>query len=215
MQKRENPSQSEIASLEASIERVQQELDQARADIPEEWDAKRKQYLELAKVEKIARGKYRRNADEAYEPLKNLRSLLTDPDSLIGLDSVYEGLEQAIRDGAPEETMALIKQRESQLSEVEGVSHIKSPLSKARRALKGDSIDRNKAVALLQESKSLLATEIEWRTEAKEKLLPGLNTYNNLILDNIGLRQQIKLPKHRATAVASCLSNHKDISSHF
>jgi len=187
LKKNDNPSESIIKSLEGSVNNLTNQLQQRRTTIPAEWDEKRKQYLELAKEEKIARGTYRRGTDEAYEPLKNIRSL----------------------------PMALIKQRESMFSEVEGTSHIKAPLTKARRALKGEAADRNKALQLLQQSTEVFAAEKSWRSNAVQTLLPGLNTYNSAVYDSIGLRQQERLPKYRATAIASCLSNHKDISSHF
>jgi len=213
--RRNNPSNKQLESLSESIEETKQLIENEENSIPAEWADKRNRYLEFAKNNKMARGKYRRSVDEAYEPLKAVRGLLTGLAPLQLLESVFAGLDQVIESEAPEVAMETIKQKESELNEVEGVSHIKTLLSKSRRALKGDSPDRGKALQLYAESKQAFTQELEWRTAAVESLLPGLNTYNNSIYDNIGLRLQKRLPKQIATKVASCLSHHKNISLHF
>ena len=213
--RREQPAEKLLTTLSEKIETTKQIIEAEGSKIPSEWEEKRSQYLEYAKNDKMARAKYRRNVDESYEPLKVLRSLLVDLEPLQSLGSVFEGLDDVINGEPAEAAMEIIKQRESEFSEVEGVSHIKSLLSKSRRALKGDVPDTAKAIQLYGDAQVALQDEIDWRAQAAERLLPGLNTYNNMIYDNIGLRQQKRLPKLIATEVASCLSHHKDISLHF
>ncbi|MBX2867627.1 MAG: TRAP transporter large permease subunit [Acidiferrobacterales bacterium] len=209
------PNDDLIGKLENQIEILSDEKASVLSAIPDSWEEQRKTYLDLAKQDKIARGQYRRGVDEAYEPIKNLRSLLSDLDSLKGADEILDGIDSLVKNASSEEAMALIKERESALSDIEGVSHIKSFLSKARRALKGDDPDIEKSLGLIADANSAYAEEVAWRETAAEALLPGLNQYDSAIYDNIGLRLQTRLPKHRATAVASCLSHHKDISMHF
>ncbi len=206
---------SVLNNLENLITTLTQEKDQILAAIPDTWEEQRKQYLELAKLDKIERGKYRRGVDESYEPLKTLRSLLADLEPLKGISKVLEGTEAIIENEPAENAMALIKEKESAMSDVEGISHIKSLLSKARRALKGDAPDTEKALSLVQEANTAYSDELGWREQAASSVLPDLNRYDSAIYDSIGLRLQARLPKHRATAVASCLSNHRDISMHF
>ena len=213
--RREQPSEKLLTSLNEKIDTIKQLIEVEESNIPAEWETKRSQYLEHAKNDKIARGNYRRNVDESYEPVKTVRGLLVDLEPLQSLGSVFEGLEQVISNETAESAMEIIKQRESEFGEVEGVSHIKSLLSKSRRALKGDSPDKDKAMQFYNDAQDALEEEVDWRTLAAENLLPGLNTYNNKIYDNIGLRQQKRLPKRIATEVASCLSQHKNISVHF
>lgn len=215
LQRSATPDESRLAELEATIETTRSEIDRLAATIPDAWEPERAKYLELAKADKIARGQYRRVADEAYEPLNNLRKLLLDLDALEGAASHLDGIEAIIAGEDPEAAMESIKARESALSEVEGVSHVKSALSKARRALKGDGADREKARAQLDEAKALYREELAWRSTAVERLLAPLNAYNNAIRDSIGLRQQTRLPVDKAKSVAACLSHHKDISVHF
>ena len=211
----DQPSSSKIKTLEDSIDTMQAQIDAVSATIPAQWEDQRKAYLDLAKADKIARINYRRGVDEAYLPVKELRELLMDIEPLQALTSAYDGLESVIQNEPSEQAMESIKSIESIFSEVDGVSHIKSPLSKARRALKGDSPDREKALELLDQSIVLYDEELTWRNQAITQVLPALNTYNSSIYDNIGLRQQTRLPKDKATAVASCLSGHKDISLSF
>ena len=215
LQRNESPDESRMAELEAAIQAAEAEITERTQDVPSGWEEQRKQYLELAKADKIARGQYRRTADEAYEPLKNLRTLLLGLDSLKGATVHLEGLEQAIREDAAEATMELIKARESALSDIEGVSHIKSALSKARRALKGDAPDREKSLDQLAQANDLYRQEVAWRSQAADRLQAPLNAYNNAIQDSIGLRMQARLPTDKAKSVAACLSHHRDISLHF
>jgi TRAP-type mannitol/chloroaromatic compound transport system permease large subunit len=215
LQRRKGSSESRMAELDVEISTLESRIAAVEKTIPAEWEDQRKQYLELAKADKIARGQYRRGADEAYGPLNEIRTLLLDLDGLRSLEPVIADVGDIIRDNPPEQAMELIKEKESLMSEVEGVSHIKSSLSKARRALKGDSPDRDKAHALFRDAVNLHDAEMEWRQRAADALLAPLNAYNNAIRDNIGLRLQPRLPIARAKAIAACLSHHRDISLHF
>ena len=96
-----------------------------------------------------------------------------------------------------------------------GVSHIKSRLSKARRALKGNNPDTEKALKFLSEGLKRHADEVQWRQSAAQKLLPDLQRYNDAIRNTIGLRLQERLTTEQAEEVASCQSIHRDISLYF
>lgn len=206
---------AKVKVIEARIAKLQTKIDQTTATIPAQWQGLRKQYLELARQDKNARETYRRVVDQAYMPLQQLRGLLINLAPLQRLESDYNGVDAVIANAPAEVAMQKIKQLESGLNAMQGVSHIKSPLTIARRALKGEYPQRQKAADLYQQSIDLYAAEVAWRQHAAEQLLADLNAYNNQIYDNIGLRQQLRLPKARATKVASCLSNHQDISLSF
>jgi len=211
----EEPPEARMAALDAEIQELKKQRTALVDTIPPDWEEKRARYLELAKADKIARGVYRRGVDESYQPVKDVRALLTDLEPLRALESAFEGLEVAINSDDPEAAMETIKEREDRFSDVEGVSPIKSSLSKARRALKGDAPDRDTALSMLSDSQSLYQQELRWREQAVSSTLPGLNRFNDAVVDNIGLRQQSRLPLDTATTVASCLSHHKDISLQF
>ena len=59
------------------------------------------------------------------------------------------------------------------------------------------------------------AKALGWRQEAANSLLPGLQAYDAEIRDNIGLRQQDKMPTDVALSVASCLAVPADLTLEF
>lgn len=215
LERQESSSPDRIQNVAEDIRRLESQISELEMAMPVDWQSQREQYLELAKVEKIARGQYRRTADAAYEPIANLQTLLQDVENLENAASILEGVDRIIVDHPAAEAMDLIKARESQLSEVKGVSHIKSTLSKTRRALKGDNPDQEKALALFADADTQYQQELRWRREAVASLAEPLNAYDETIRDNIGLRLQPRLPHEIAKSVAACLSHHKDISLQF
>ena len=91
----------------------------------------------------------------------------------------------------------------------------KSRLSRARRAFRGDSPDRDKAAQYLAEAQTRYRDEIAWRTEASAQLTTGLTEYADAIKHNIGLRVQERLSDEQAKEMAICQSVHRDVSLHF
>ena len=57
--------------------------------------------------------------------------------------------------------------------------------------------------------------EVAWRQSAKTTLLPGLQAYEAVIRDTIGVRLQSRLTRDQALEMANCTSAHRDISLHF
>jgi len=215
LERQASPSQEKIDSLTEEIHQLEGQIAAAEIALPDTWRAQHDQYLELAKAEKMARGQYRQSADAAYEPIAKLHRLLLGLSDLDNASAVFDGLDRMIAESDSEQAMAMIKEREGQLSELEGVSHIKTTLSKSRRALKGDSPDQEKSLALLAEAKEQYQAEINWRREASLQLAEPLEAYHEAIRNNIGLRLQRRLPPDIAKSVATCLAHHKDISLHF
>mgnify|MGYP001044043118 CR=1 FL=1 len=101
------------------------------------------------------------------------------------------------------------------LKTVAGSDKVNSQLSKARRALRGERADVDKAQEFIDEGLAILASQLEWSRLAVNRLMPDLSAYNAAIKDSIGLRLQPRLSLDQATAVASCQSSHKDISLSF
>ncbi len=206
-------SAEEILELEARIEDLNRQKDDLKAGTPPAWAAGHKEYLALAGTETKARRTYRRNVDDAYEPLIEVRKLLTGTAALAALEGQIEALAQVIATAPGVEAMITIKAASSALGD--GTSKIKSKLNKARRAMKGESPKRDKAAKQLAAALELFTAEVAWRQEAVEKLGPGLAAYDAAIAQTIGLRQQARLATEQAKEVASCLSIHRDISLSF
>ncbi|MDE0310324.1 MAG: TRAP transporter large permease subunit [Acidiferrobacterales bacterium] len=209
------PSQEEIIKLEQHIQELEAQVAELKMNLSDTWQSRHDQYKELAKADKIARGQYRRGADASYEPIGHLHTLLTQVGALEQAAEVVNSVEQIVKRETAIDAMEMIKARESELSELEGVSHIKSALSKARRALKGDNPDRDKALAQVAIAKELYLEELNWRQQASSELMEPLSAYRDEISESIGVRMQRRLPLALAKSVATCLSHHRDISLHF
>jgi predicted nucleic acid-binding Zn-ribbon protein len=210
----DEPDETAIAALEQNMVQVKQRQQSLKQEIPEAWEASRKRWEELNKQEKIARTQYRRLVDDSYQVIADIRAMAESSPALQQLKGNIEALYDAVRDEEIETAMAMIKQQESALSDVKNASPVKSPLSKARRALKRGQ-DRDKAAGLITQSLEKLDSEVSWREQAYQQLLPQFEQLDQVISQNIGLRSQARLSIDQAETIAGCLSYHKDISLAF
>ena len=201
--------------IEDAIAAHKAEYKRLEGSFPQGWDETRKTYVKLAGDEKKARRTYRRGTDDAYEPLAELRKVIAATSALAGLEGKIKGLEKIVAEGEPEAAMETIKGIESEISAVPGASSIKSSVSRARRALKGDTSNREKGATELAKALKKFEAEIAWRRKAEAELLPGLAAYDEAIRSTIGARQQPRLSEAQADSVASCQSHHRDISLDF
>lgn len=199
------------------ISELETEKTELEANIPESWEALRKQFKAHTTAITKAQRSYFSATDGAYEKFAEIRDTIQAADDLKPVEAEMLALESVIKDKPAAEAMESIKQVESQLGEISGASGIKSPLSKARRALKKDdsAAGREKALGLYNEAKDNLIAEIKWRGEAAEKLLPELLAYDEAIAGTFGIRKQKRLTDPQAKDVAACLSHHTDVSLHF
>ena len=199
--------------LSAEIAQLQQRKTALQNSIPANWTAAKAEYVKLAATDQQARLAYRRNVDDAYQSLNEVRDLLEQSDSLAALGGPLTALENALTANPTSAATTHIKPLENELTNIPGADPIKSLLSESRRAHK----DNNPAKArqLLQQAVALFNQQITWRTTATESLLPTLNQYNNAIKNTIGLRLQKRLTTDQAKDIASCQSAHRDISLNF
>ncbi len=199
---------SKIALLDTDIKRLEE-------SIPAQWPETQKKFADLLKAEKSARLKYRRNVDNAYEPVQEVVRIVGATDALLALKPTIEGLREVISSQTPEEAAPQIAAVLPQVGAVPGARSIRSQVSRVRRALTGRTPDKEKAFAELDKAIEMLNEEAAWRERAAASALPGLRTYERAIFDTIGLRKQPKLPPDQAVEVAGCMAHHRDISLHF
>ena len=185
------------------------------ASIPASWATQRPIFEQLNKAEKQSRNDYRRNVDEAYEGIQELRLWISQAAELAQAQADVAALVSSIDQLSADEAMDAIKLQEQNLSELAGVNSIKSKLSKARRALKGSKYNPENAKGYHSEAMNLLTAEIQWRQRAFMDMAPELSSYNLAIKDSIGLRQQERMSIELATTISACMSSHKDISLQF
>ena len=104
--------------------------------------------------------------------------------------TVLEGLLPVLETANSKDATEALKQAESLIGEVPGSYGIKSPLSKARRLFRKEDADRQKAREFVDESLSVLASEIAWRQDAKQNVLPAIREYAEALKPTVGLRSQ-------------------------
>jgi tripartite ATP-independent transporter DctM subunit len=211
----DNPDAEEIAGIEQQILDLGEEKAGFEATMPVNWTEARKHYVALAKAENTARQRYRRNADNAYEPVAELQTIISQAEALATLQGPLSDLANVIATAPAPDAMAAIKAAGKRLNPIAGVSAIKSALSKARRALKGDSPDRDAALEQHARAMALFADEVTWRLRATRELAVDLAAYDDAIRNSIGLRLQERLTTDQVVIVADCQSVHRDISLDF
>jgi tripartite ATP-independent transporter DctM subunit len=211
----ENPDQDALERVAARIENRKAEIADLQSQIPATWTEANKTFTDLDKAEEKARRSYRSNVDQAYETIAELRTVLEGAEELAALEPQLAALEEEVAHNSPEDATARIKESEQLLGAIGGTSAIKTKLSKARRALRGNNPDPEKALQELQEGLQIYSSELDWRRQAAGELGPALATYDEAIKDTIGLRLQRRLPPEQIKSVASCESVHRDRSLQF
>ncbi len=213
--RRQDGTEGQIAEIEAEIAELEAEMERLIASKPEGWEDARKKYRDLAAAEKRARLTYRRNVDQAYEPIQEIRQIIEQSDEFAAAADLIEGLPQAIRTSSIDDAVESIKQAESALSALPDTSRIRADLTQARRALTARTPNPEKAVTDAGKAVATYQGELTWRTRAAQDLSSGLAAYDAAIARSIGLRQQPRIPSDMVGDMASCLAVHRDISLNF
>ncbi len=201
--------------INARIAGLEAERDTLAASVPAEFESRYAEFKQLSRAETTARRKYRQNVDDSYDLIRIMRRMLTETEQVAALQDRYDPLLESIRSLSPAEGLEAIKALEFDIDSLTETHRIKSPLSRAKRALRGNSPDKEKAIEQVTQSAATLRAEIEWRQRASAELLPELDTYNDAIKMTIGMRMQERLSDEQAEAIASCLAVHKDLTLQF
>lgn len=188
------------------------EIEALRAEIPADWEDVHKQFMALTQAEDKARNTYRRAADTSWEGPAEALAVLKANDAYAALAEPLTALGAVFETGEGDEAVEQVKALEDMISNVAGADDVKSPLSKARRAL--DKGNRDEAMTLYQEALDEFAAQQQWRADAAA-LLPGLETYLGALKGSLGIRVKDRLSRDEALAMASCTSHHRDISLNF
>ncbi len=196
----------EIAELEA-------ERAELASQIPESWADAQAAFNQLTATDRRSRLMFQRTVDQAYRPVPDLIEVIEAADALPALQPEIARLLEAAPGLDEEGADEMFQPVEAQIGEIAGANELRSLVSGARRDIGRGNMDD--ALEQLNEAEALLESEIAWRSEAEETLLPELRSYEETIRDTIGLRSQPRLPREQALFVASCNSNHRDISLNF
>jgi tripartite ATP-independent transporter DctM subunit len=203
------------ARMQAQIDAEQASIAALRSQIPEDWDSRHDAFRELLKADETARRNYQRNVDSAYEPVREAVRILQGTEAFAALKPELDALRGFIAENPLEAAADKTQEVRNLFGNVEGADDIRSDLSKVRRQLTGRAPDKSRALEEFDQAMAAYEQELAWRTQAAQTILPGLQAYESSIRNNIGLRQQSRLPEGIAADMAACLSNHRDVSLYF
>lgn len=201
--------------LEAKAAELNAHKDELKANIPAEWADANKAFKALLLDERKARLKYRRATENGYEPVQKLISVLDGTDAFRALEPELVALREEIAKNEPADMIEPTKALAAKFTAIEGAGPVKSQLSKARRALKKKTPEKEKALQAMDKAVQLYAEQMTWRTKAEGNFTTSLSSYEEAIRGSIGIRLQRKLNREQALWVASCNSSHRDISLNF
>ena len=109
----------------------------------------------------------------------------------------------------------LVDELSKVFGKIEGADDVEDALKDAAKALKGSKPDRAEAMDAYSEALSAFEAQIAWRGEAVASLRPGLTSYVDTMRGSFGIRVQDRFTREQALAMASCSSEHRDISLNF
>jgi chorismate synthase len=133
----------------------------------------------------------------------------------VALQGEFEPLLELVRTQSPEDGLEAIKLLEIEIDKLTETHRIKSKLSRAKRALRGATADKEKALDQINQAIEIMQSEIEWHQRARDELGADLETFDQAIASTIGMRMQERLTSDQAESIASCLAIHKDLTLHF
>ena len=201
--------------MNAEIDTLKTEKDLLLAQIPSDWDVTHKAFLDVSKARTKAFSVYKRLSGDAYTPAIEVLDVLYSGAAFRALQDGLMGAKDLVADNAPADSVEPLAALGRQFSEVSGVNDIKSAISKARRAVKSKTPDKAKAQAQLDKAIALYQGQLEWRAKAEADIAPKLAAYETSLRTTLGLKSQPKFTREQALFIASCTSNHRDVSLNF
>ncbi len=213
--RRNGNSEERRARLEKRAEALKAEIEELRASIPADWPETYKAFRSLVQAENKVRNTYRRLADTSYENAAKALGVLDATPQLLELEADLQAMRDVLATADPATAEARLKELGSRFNRVAGASDVAKPLSKARRAIRGRTPDREKALAQLDAAIAAYQAQKEWRARAETELRPGLEAYTAALKGTLGVRAQPRMTREQALFAASCNAVHRDISLHF
>lgn len=208
-------SESDIDRAERAIADIDAEIAELEKDIPDEWAPANQAYQQLLKDHKFARLRYQNHVDNVYRPIQELMTVIAAPQTLKDMQSVVENLESDILTTDADAAMDRIRAVEDQLFEIPGAEEVAGLLSKARRALRGESPDTVEAVLYKNRAVEQLLQDVRWMRAANDSILPALEQLDAELSKTVGARLQPTLTRDQALSIAACKSVHRDVSLSF
>lgn len=204
-----------LAALNEKIAELEAEMAHIDEDIPESWEETYETFSALVAAEDKARSTYRRSSDKSVEGAVEFLAVLDANSAFLELEGVLTSLRDVIENTDPKEAEGIIKEAGSTVNSVAGASKIGSTLSKARRSMRPNKLDREKAMKEYNKAIALFEEQKVWRAAAETQLRPGIEAYLAGIASTVGARQQPRLSRDQALFIAGCNAGHRDLSLNF
>jgi TRAP-type mannitol/chloroaromatic compound transport system permease large subunit len=203
--------------IDNRVAKLKEEMATIEAQIPDNWKAERAEFVKFKKAEAAARNLYRRNADQAYEPVREMINTLAGAEALSAMESELADLRRTIETAEALEAEEAVKAFTQRMRGIAATNDIVQALDDTRRRLRDDSSAQNRERALekFAAAEQALANTLSWRVAAERTILPELRRYEAAISRTIGVRQQDRLARDEALAIASCLSVPADLTLEF
>lgn len=208
-------TEKQLAHAEERQVEIDSEIETLNASIPAEWADANAAYQKLINDLKIARLQYQNHVDNAYRPLQETLRVVGNAQAVADLQSTIESIEGIVMGNDADTAMDQIRLIEDQISEIAGAEDVLRLVTKARRALRGDTPDTAEALQFKNDAIEQLMNDVDWMTRASEQLLPSLMELDSELSMHIGIRLQDRLPNSLALSIASCQSVHRDVSLNF
>jgi tripartite ATP-independent transporter DctM subunit len=203
------------AVLNGKIVNLAADKDVLLAQIPSDWEDTHKAYQQITKVETKAYSMFRRLSKQSFAPVMETLDILNSGEAYRALQDELMAAKDMVANTAPADAVEPLAALSGKFSDVAGASKIKSAISKARRAVKSKTPDKEKAQTQLDKAIALYQEQLEWRAKAEAKIAPKLESYVAGLRTTLGLREQTKFTREQALFVASCASYHRDVSLNF
>ncbi len=203
------------AALEHEAAVLEAEINRLRDTIPGSWEGVYSNFSQLVATEDQAQKSYRRNADTAYTGPAEVLAVLNDNGSFEALGAPLGELRTSIETLPEGEAFLLVETLEKEFRDVEGADDVTKALSKARRALRGNTPDREEALEEYARAVAAYEEQAAWRNPAAAALSAGLTAYLDAIRGTLGLRVQDEFTREQGLFMARCSATHRDISLHF
>jgi len=202
-------------ALSNRIAGLEEEMSALEQTIPAEWDAEYERHAELQKIEQAARRDYQGIASDGYEAPREVAAILGATAALRELGSAIPDMKTLMATNEPADLVDPLKALADQFGDIEGASKIKSAVAKARTILRKKNPDTDAAMESIDKAMEEYDNEMQWRSEAETAIYPQLRAYESEMAKTIGIREQDRLSREQALAVASCSSHHRDVSLNF
>ncbi len=202
------------ARLEERIAVLRDEITRLEALVPAEWDEAHRRFLALTQAEAEARRAFRVPTEQAYVTIRDLAAELGAVEEYDNLLPLVVDLAARVGTEDPEELATELRGIEALLSALPGSGDLRQALSELRNALAGRRASPERARTSAIAAVAAAEEEIAWRRAAAALYAP-LAALEAETRNTLGLREQPRLERQTALAVARCLAHHRDVSLSF